>query len=633
MTQEQWAALVRRLEPQARANPTSYRRKVTAFGVLGYAFIGLMLAALVALAVLVVILALAGPGVLLKLLLPIGALALLIVRALLVHLDPPDGIEVKRDEEPELFRMIDEVNATVRGPKVHTVLIDDQPNAAIVQIPRRGAIFGQRNYLVLGLPYMQALSPDEFRAVVAHELGHLSRSHGRFGTWVYRIQTTWWQLLAALEEKRHWTTGIFRRFFEWYVPRFDAYSFPLRRAHEFEADESAAAAAGPQAAMTALLSGTLGARYLYEEYWPGIYRRADDEQEPPRSAFAPMSRELAAARSGKDVRQILQQELAREPDLEDTHPSLEERIRHLGLEPDEVVRLAASDRDGQTAAEAFLRDGGTRLAELFDQTWREAIAEDWRQRHSERQEARRELEGLEGRAQREQLSLEDRRTLATLTAEFREPDDALARYRAVLEVEPGDAQANFGIGSILLERDDDAGLAHLERAMDADADAIVPACELAIPYLAARGRSEEAEVYRKRGEQQLEVYEAASVERAEVDVDDELEPPDLDHALLEQIRTTVASHDDVQAAYVVRKRVRHLADEYPLYVVAVIPRNRWRQLWKEADAEEKEEATLADRVAEDLELPFDFHVIVPGPRSGMDERLEAIPGAKIFSRG
>jgi Zn-dependent protease with chaperone function len=632
VTEEQWAALVRRLEPQARENPSSYRRKVTAFGALGYAFIGLMLAVLVALAVLVVILALAGPGLLLKLLIPIGALGLLIIRSLLVRMDPPEGIEVKRDEEPELFRMVDEVNAEVRGPKVHTVLIDDQPNAAIVQIPRRGGIFGQRNYLVLGLPYMQVLSPDEFRAVVAHELGHLSRSHGRFGTWIYRIRTTWWQLLAALEARKHWTTGIFRRFFEWYVPRFDAYSYPLRRAHEFEADEAAAAVAGPQAAMTALLTGTLGARYLYEHYWPGIYRRADDEQEPPRSAFAPMGQELAGARMGKDVQQILEQELAREPDVEDTHPALAERIRHLGLEPDEVIRLAVANGDGQTAADTFLRESGARLAEVFDRTWREAIAEEWRERHRERQEARRQLEQLEERYGRETLPLDDLRAFAQLTAEFREPDVALRRYRAVLEVEPDDPQASFGVGSLLLAQEDDAGLAHLERAMDRDPDAVVPVCELAIPYLEARGRTDEAQRYRKRSEQQLEVYGAASVERADVNVDDDLEPPDLDRALLEQIRATVDHHEDVGAAYVARKRLQHLADEYPLYVVALIPRKRWLQLWKEADAEEKDEETLADRVADDLELPVDFHVIVPGPRSGMDDRLEAIPGAKIFSR-
>jgi hypothetical protein len=63
----------------------------------------------------------------------------------------------------------------------------------------------------------------------------------------------------------------------------------------------------------------------------------------------------------------------------------------------------------------------------------------------------------------------------------------------------------------------------------------------------------------------------------------------------------------------------------------VIPKKRWRQLWKDSD-DEREDGTLEQRVSDDLTLPVDFHVVVPGPRSGMDERLEAVPGAKIFSR-
>ena len=96
MTSEQWAALVRRLEPEARKDPKGYGRKVALFGALGYAFIGLSLVVLVALAVLVVAGALAGPALLLKLLIPIGALGLLILRSLSVGIDPPEGLELKR---------------------------------------------------------------------------------------------------------------------------------------------------------------------------------------------------------------------------------------------------------------------------------------------------------------------------------------------------------------------------------------------------------------------------------------------------------------------------------------------------------------------------------------------------------
>jgi Zn-dependent protease with chaperone function len=630
MDGEQWAALVRRLEPEARSDPRSHARKVAAFGALGYAFIGLSLVALLVLALLVVVLALSGPGLLLKLLLPIGALGWLIARSLSVRMDPPESIELRREGAPELFRMIDEVNERVQGPKVHKVLIDGDPNASVVQIPRRGVIFGQRNYLVLGLPYFYALSPDEFRAVVAHELGHLSKSHGRFGAWIYRIRTTWWQLLAALEEKRHWTTGLFRRFFEWYVPRFDAYSFPLRRAHEFEADEAAAQAAGPQAAMTALLAGTLGARYLSEEYWPRVFEQVDSDPEPPRSAFAPMRRGLAAARSSENAAPTLWAELTREPEVADTHPSVAERISHLGLDAEEILRLVTSNRGNTTAAEVFLGARADELAVELDRAWHDAVEDAWHEEHRGRQEARRELERLEERAG--QLSLEEARALAALAADFRSADEVLERNRAVLSMDADDPTSNYAVGRILLDRGDESGLTHLERAMDGDPEAVVPACEAAIAFLEWQGRQAEAETYRRRAESQVEAYQQAIVERAEIDVDDELEPANLDEEMLEQIREVVSRHPEVRTAYVVRKRLRHLADEYPLYVLALIPAKRWRQLWKEADADEKDESTLADRVAGDLELPVDIQVIVPGPRAGMDGRLERIPGATVFTR-
>ena len=166
MTNEQWDALVRRLESQARENPRGYGRKVVLLGALGYVFLAASLLALAALGALVVVLAIKGPGILLKLLLPIGALAWVIVRSIPVRFEAPRGASIRRQDAPELFGMLDDVKKRVRGPKLHAVLVDDELNASVVQIPRLAGLLGQRNILVLGLPYMQALSADELRAVV-----------------------------------------------------------------------------------------------------------------------------------------------------------------------------------------------------------------------------------------------------------------------------------------------------------------------------------------------------------------------------------------------------------------------------------------------------------------------------------
>src|SRR5207249_200161 len=113
------------------------------------------------------------------------------------------------------------------------VLLTDDFNAAAAQRPRLGIFGWQENYLLLGLPLMLALTPGQFRSVVAHELGHLSGNHGKFGGWIYRINRTWEQLVERMTQSRSWVSGIFTKFFGWYMPFFEAYSFVLRRQQEY----------------------------------------------------------------------------------------------------------------------------------------------------------------------------------------------------------------------------------------------------------------------------------------------------------------------------------------------------------------------------------------------------------------
>jgi Zn-dependent protease with chaperone function len=628
MTEEQWDALVRRIEPLARENPGRYAFRVGLLAALGYAYIALTLLVLVALGVAVVVLALKGPGLLIKLIIPIGALALIILRSLWVRIEAPQGIPVGKKDAPDLFAMLDQVRSAVDGPRVHTVLVDGELNAGIVQVPRLGPLGWQRNYMTLGLPLMEALSPDEFRAVVAHEMGHLSKRHGRFGTWVYRVRATWYQLLASLEERRHWGSALFRRFFEWYVPYFNAYTFALMRTHEFEADKAAANAAGARNAGAALAQLRFAGRVLETEYWPKLYQGTLTEQEPPDAAYAPMAGLLPSVRARKETERWLTEELELAAETTDTHPSLTERLDALGVDASEI--LESREEAIVSAAEAYLGQLREELVGQVDRGWREAVRPAWREQWAEAEKGRDRLRELNGR--NDNLSLDELKECASLTAQLESSDAALPFYEQVLASQPDDAPSRFAVGRILLDRGDEQGLEHLDRAMEIDADAIFPACEVAHGFLHERGREEEAARYRERAERHFELLGKAQEERQDIAVDDELEPHDLPDELVDRIRSAVAGQEEIAEAFLVRKRVDHLRDEYPLYVIGIIPQKRWRQLWKDEDADMDGGATLAERVAERLDLPVDFHVIVPGPRSGMDERLEQVERAKIFGR-
>jgi Zn-dependent protease with chaperone function len=625
MDEERWQALVRRLEPQARARPESYRRKVVLLAGLGYGFIATLLLVLIGLGVLVVVLALNSSGIVLKFLIPIGALFFVILRSLYVKVEPPEGVRLKRGQAPELFTMIDEVRERIRGPRVHDVLIDGDTNASVVQVPRLLGLFGSRNYLVLGLPYLSALSAEEMRAVVAHELGHLSRRHGRFGAFVYRVRATWFSLLDGLERRQSLWTGLVRRFFVWYVPYFNAYTLPLARAHEFEADDAAVDAAGREATGACLVRGMLAARWASESYWPAVFRRTIDEPAPPATAFAPLSEGIAKASLAGNVDAWYRQMLEIETDVYDSHPSIAERLAHLELDPERALSLAQVD-GRPSAATAYLADAEAEIVAAVDGAWRDDVMELWHEQHSEAQRDRSTLEQLEARAE---LSSEDALRRAQLTEVFRTPDEALARFRELIDTD-NDAPARFAVGRLLLAREDDEGLRWLDEAMDRDPEAVLPSCQIAYLYLRDDDRDDEAERYRIRAEEQATVFEHAAGERSGVSVDDRLEPANLPGDVVHELHEHVARHEEVAEAYLVRKRTDHLDDTHPFFVLAVVPKSTFRTAWKESDDDAE---PLEDRVLRDISLPGEVMVAKVDKKSPLAQRFAQIDGARIYERG
>lgn len=175
------------------------------------------------------------------------------------------------------------------------------------QVPRLGIFGWQQNYLIIGLPLMRSLTTEQFRAVLAHEFGHLSGNHGRFAGWIYRLRQTWVQLLVSLAHSGHRGVYVFLWFFQWYAPYFAAYSFALARLDEYQADKASADVVGRKVAAEALLS-TFATAAL-----------------PANSSLQSLPPE--------QTKTFLQWALSRESRYDDTHPSLAERLAALGYRP------------------------------------------------------------------------------------------------------------------------------------------------------------------------------------------------------------------------------------------------------------------------------------------------------------
>lgn len=516
MTREEYLEMVGRLEEFAGREPKKYALRVGLLAALGYAYVLGVLAIVAALLYLLFWLTFLGGRfnvAAIKFGWVLLMLAWVVLRALWVRMPAPVGIGLTRAQAPRLFELTDELASKLEAPRVHVLQIDGEYNASLAQVPRLGPFGWQRNHLTLGLPLMQALTPEQFRAVLAHELGHLSGNHGRFGSWVYRVRQTWVQLLVRLEREERWGAFAFTKFVNWFAPYFNAYSFVLARRHEYDADGAAARVAGARGAARALAAVEVKGAYLSEKYWPEIMRRADQQREPTPGAFAGMWPVLREGPAAPDARQFLRRSLMEETGYEDTHPALAQRLGALGLGPEEAESLAeeiaAAGEGVETAAEHYL--GGLRgeLSRRLDEEWVAKTAPRWRELYEHATKSRRKLALLEEKAKTQELNGKEAWALAELTAEFKGADAAVPLLREFAERNGGKvaaAPAHSLLGQILLAKEDESGVGHMLKAMAADHEYTPVTCQVLYGYLRARGRDEEAEAYRLKLIQYIDTY-------------------------------------------------------------------------------------------------------------------------------
>ena len=543
-------------DEQARRNPAGYRTRVLLIALLGNAYLGVMLilvAALFALALASVVW-LKAAGV--KLALVVGVFLWMMLKALWIRIEPPQGTEVTAHDAPQLFSVIEELRRALRAPRFHRVLVTDELNAGVVQSPRLGIFGWPRNYLIIGLPLAKALSVEQFKAVLAHEFGHLAKGHGRVSNWIYRQRLRWARLIAVLEQSESRGLFLFRPFLRWYAPYFNAYSYPLARANEFEADATSARLASKRAAAEALTAVNVVGSYLSERYWPQIVRKAD---ELPQPAFAPFSRmgpHVAREIDQKSMQAWLEEALARKTTPDDTHPSLTERLEALGEPP--CLALPAAD----AAADRLLGAALERITEEFDKGWQDRILPSWQERHREVQEARQRLAELdEKHLSGVELSVQEAYDRALLTESAGgNADRCVEQLRSLHARAADDPVIHYTLGVRLLARDDEAGVALLKRAMQLDPSEIARCSEALRDYCWRKERKDDAHEWHRRMSERIEFEQAAAKERDQVRTTDKFERHDLQAEALSKMQAQLRAISGLRKAYFVRKRVKHMPE-------------------------------------------------------------------------
>lgn len=556
MSRDSFQALVNRLETAWCGRPEGLLRHTVGWVTLGYAALaapvlaGLTLLAAgvtlsifyqsLAVTILAALIALAGL-----------ALAVFVLGCLRVRFEIPEGLVLDEKDHPELHRLLAELGDRAGGIRFHRVILDPEMNASVVQNPRLGVFGWYRAHLVIGLPLMEGLPLDELKAVLAHEIGHLTRADGKTCAWLHRTRETWEHVVERFSANG--SCPVFGDFLHWFWPRFSSRVIVLSRFSELAADQFAAQAVSPQALASGLRRLAILGKRTEREFWKPLDQAVDESPDLPRDVMDRLSEVVRRPVESGQAAAWLAEAVAVPTGSTDSHPGLATRLAALDLPADLDNVLPPEFPEGMSSADHF-------FTPAFLDHSRRHFSRIWLEDATEGRARRTHKNGLEQAAG-------TRKTWSRIAHLARL--DGVAKVQpevmALLERQPAHSGALLMRGSHLAEKCDPQACEFLEQATF-DPTVAGRAFEVLECFHTRHGREKEAANVKERALQHDRELRAALVERSRISPCDSFFPHDLCDSDHQALRELLTGEPAVARAWLGAKEVRH----FPCWPVVVI---------------------------------------------------------------
>lgn len=415
---------------------------------------------------------------------PVYAACLGIVLALTMWWGVQAGASEPQGEAPApqapLYAWLEEVCAMLNAPRIDRIVLTDDLNAAAYQTMGFLSLAGTRRTLVLGVPLLRLMTEQEVRAVIAHEVGHFSREHGRLGHWVYLVRSKWEHYLSEWSGDG-FVDSLLRASAARFVPTFLERSSEWSIQCEYEADAAAAATTGARALAEGLCRFEWILHWLRQDQAEYLRVCRGEQAHAPADYWDLVFRQMAQC-DVASFESAFQAAKDRPRDRHETHPRLQERLAAVHVAP-----ARPSWDVVPCAGEALL---GTQWQEVLNRTnarWKDKASQSWRFEHIRER-------WLLGRIER----AEDAVVRAIFTEHLQRDAASVEGLRVLAATHPEHAQLQFELGMALLRRESGEGIAPLRAAIKVDRRLAVTGHEAILHFIAQSGKREEVELAAKR---------------------------------------------------------------------------------------------------------------------------------------
>ena len=606
-TEEDRRASFEVLADRAAASPDAFSRRLRRLTHLGEAYAGALLL-LDALA-LVGILGLAidsdvSGGVWGTFIVGVLAVAYIVLRALWIPKEEPEGLPLDPKEYPAVHALLARAVRTAGDPRIEAVSCLPDANCRVARVPL-GFGLRSRTTLTVGLHLLALLDDPELEAVLHHELAHVVSRDVDTGRGLVRAVSRWSRIADACRPRGLMVQSLLAGFAAAYVEALEARAAAVSRERELLADaatvRSVPVGVFASALVKTALLGHFAARFA--GVGPNDIRALP---QPPKDYFTFFHRDFRAAAALHAS--AWQAALARRVSLRtDTHPSLAERLARLGADPLAPVEFPLGGRSTAAESGRIVATFDAHLHDKLEPNWQEIRDSYLRSLYATKAPPRPDAPDP-GPALAYGLALE----------EIGRHDEALAFFENLLVRFPEHPAVLFRVGVLRLHRDDPAGIEPLQAALERSPLAAEDGLATLDGFLLANGLLDRREALRPwTGALRAK----AALQRADLE---EIHPADaflphgLDPQALERLREGLERNASVKQAFLVRKPLRNLPGT--MLVLGVLPATR-------APVDGRPVQALIDPLADHT---FLFDIRSDGFR--FTRPISNVPGSEIFRR-
>jgi Zn-dependent protease with chaperone function len=238
------------------------------------------------------------------------------------------GVAVDEHSQPALVNLVQSVAKEMQTEPPARIFLVPDVNAGVRETGGSLGLRRGERVMVIGVPYIDVMTVDQLRAVIAHELGHYAGGDTRLSGLTYRAGASIGRTINNLGDG------------SWLARLFDAYgrmylriSQRVRRRQELTADASAVRLAGRESHVTSLRRAMVTAYafdHFLRRYLAPLWQRGCDAE----NAFAGFRALLADPGRQEELASLEEAIHASETSPYDSHPSLAERLAHAERLPE-----------------------------------------------------------------------------------------------------------------------------------------------------------------------------------------------------------------------------------------------------------------------------------------------------------